>query len=77
MAKHAAGETQASASVKRRNGAAHVEISDDGCGGAVIVAGSGLEGLEGLDDRVAAAGGTFTVQSGPTGTTLAAVVPCE
>ena len=74
IAKHAAGATQASASVQRCNGAAHVEISDDGCGGAAIVAGSGLEGL---DDRVAAAGGTFTVQSGPTGTTLAAMVPCE
>ena len=74
VAKHAAGATRASVSVKQRNGAAHVEISDDGCGGAEILAGSGLEGL---DDRVAAARGTFTVRSGPTGTTFAAVIPCE
>ena len=74
VVKHAAGATRASVSVKQRNGAAHVEISDDGCGGAEILAGSGLEGL---DDRVAAARGTFAVRSGPTGTTLAAVIPCE
>ena len=74
VAKHAAGATRASVSVKQRNGAAHVEISDDGCGGAEILGGSGLEGL---DDRVAAARGTFAVRSGPTGTTLAAVIPCE
>ena len=30
VAKHAAGATRASVSVKQRNGAAHVEISDDG-----------------------------------------------
>ena len=74
VAKHAAGATRASVSIRRRNGATHVEISDDGRGGAAILGGSGLEGL---NDRVAAAGGTFTVQSGPTGTTLAAVIPCE
>ena len=74
VAKHAAGATRASVSVTRRNGATHIEISDDGCGGAAILRGSGLEGL---DDRVAAAGGTFAVRSGPAGTTLVAVIPCE
>jgi signal transduction histidine kinase len=37
-----------------------VEVADDGVGGADAGAGSGLGGL---DDRVAAAGGTLTVES--------------
>ncbi len=61
------------AAISRRNGAACVTIRDDGKGGAAISAGSGLEGL---NDRVAAAGGTFTVASGPGGTTLEATIPC-
>ena len=74
VAKHAAGATRASVSISQRNGVTHIEISDDGHGGAAIVGGSGLEGL---DDRVAAAGGTFSIESGPAGTTLAAAIPCE
>jgi signal transduction histidine kinase len=50
-----------------------VEVVDDGLGGAVESAGSGLEGLR---DRVEAIGGTFEVDSAPGhGTRIAAVVP--
>ena len=37
-----------------------VEISDDGCGGACLTTGGGLEGLA---DRVSAFGGTLTIES--------------
>lgn len=74
VAKHAAGATRASVCVGRDNAGMHVEVADDGSGGATVVDGSGLQGL---DDRVAAAGGVFTVQTGPAGTTLTAVIPCE
>lgn len=72
MAKHSMASS-AEVSITRRNGAACVTIRDDGKGGAVISAGSGLEGLK---DRVAATGGTFNVSSGPSGTTLEATIPC-
>jgi signal transduction histidine kinase len=49
-----------------------IEIADDGVGGAAA-AGSGLQGLH---DRVEAAGGTFTVESPPgRGTRIVAVIP--
>ena len=51
---------------------ASITISDDGPGGAGMHAGSGLQGLS---DRVAAAGGTFRVESGEAGTHLEAIVP--
>ena len=73
VAKHAKA-TNAQVSITRRNGVACVTIRDDGKGGAEIVAGSGLEGL---NDRVAATGGTFNISSGPRGTTLEATIPCE
>jgi signal transduction histidine kinase len=51
-----------------------VEVRDDGVGGAEPLRGSGLRGLE---DRVAAVGGTLTVDSRPgTGTTIRAEIPC-
>ena len=40
----------------------HVEITDDGVGGAALGGGSGLSGLA---DRVAALGGTFELDSPP------------
>ena len=73
VAKHARA-TSAAVSIARRDGAVCIEVRDDGRGGAAISPGSGLEGL---NDRVAAVGGTFSVRSGATGTTLQAVIPCE
>jgi signal transduction histidine kinase len=60
-------------SAERRNGSLVVQVADDGDGGAVAHAGSGLNGLR---DRVAAHGGTFEVRSGGAGTTLIAELPC-
>ncbi len=49
------------------------EVSDDGCGGAAVRAGSGLEGLA---DRLATLDARLTVDSGPAGTRLKTVIPC-
>jgi signal transduction histidine kinase len=50
-----------------------IEVSDDGPGGAGETPGGGLEGLR---DRVEAAGGTFHLQSSEgAGTSLTAVIP--
>ncbi|HWE56490.1 MAG TPA: ATP-binding cassette domain-containing protein [Acidimicrobiales bacterium] len=55
------------------DGELRMEISDDGIGGADETAGSGLLGLRG---RVAAAGGTFHVDSSPErGTTIQVTLP--
>ena len=72
IAKHA-GATTANVSIVHVDGSARVGVTDDGGGGAVLAPGSGLQGL---DDRVAAAGGSFTIRSGPEGTTLEATIPC-
>jgi len=57
----------------REKGMLHIEVSDDGRGGADLRAGSGLLGLK---DRVEALGGTFAVQGAPGGgTTLLADLP--
>jgi signal transduction histidine kinase len=69
--KHADAETVA-VSVARQGGHVHVRISDDGRGGAQPRPGSGLAGLL---DRVAAAGGRLSVESGH-GTRVEAVLPC-
>jgi signal transduction histidine kinase len=54
-------------------GALHVEVRDDGVGGAQIDGGSGLLGLH---DRAAAMDGQLTVDSPPgRGTTIAATMP--
>jgi signal transduction histidine kinase len=51
----------------------HIEIVDDGVGGAAESAGSGLQGLR---DRVEAIGGTFEMNSAPGyGTRVAAAIP--
>jgi signal transduction histidine kinase len=50
-----------------------VSVSDDGTGGASASPGSGLAGL---NDRVIAVGGTLDVESGSSGTTLTARLPC-
>jgi signal transduction histidine kinase len=60
--------------VHREGGCLHIEVRDDGRGGADPESGSGLRGLA---DRVAALGGRFTVISPPgAGTTLKAELPC-
>jgi signal transduction histidine kinase len=60
--------------VERRNGAVEVEIRDDGIGGAEIDDGTGLRGLE---DRVGALEGRFSVHSRTgAGTTVEASIPC-
>jgi signal transduction histidine kinase len=62
-------------SIERRDGFLAVEVADDGVGGADVSRGSGLRGL---DDRVAAVGGTFEVRSeAGEGTVIRADIPCE
>jgi signal transduction histidine kinase len=64
----------AAVSLARENGKLLVEISDDGRGGAAARPGGGLQGLT---DRVAAAGGTLSILSKTgAGTTLRVEVPC-
>jgi len=59
----------------RENGTLHVRVDDDGVGGAVVRRGSGLAGLR---DRVAAHGGTLTIDSpNGGGTHLKVAIPCE
>jgi PAS domain S-box-containing protein len=53
--------------LERRNGQLDVEVGDDGVGGAVFGAGSGLQGLR---DRVEAVSGTLDVSSRPGGGTI-------
>jgi signal transduction histidine kinase len=71
-AKHA-NPTEVRVHIGRRNGAAFVQILDDGIGGASLEQGSGLRGL---CDRLATLGGTIVLASPPgSGTTLVAEVP--
>ncbi|MEO1059904.1 MAG: histidine kinase [Actinomycetota bacterium] len=72
VAKHA-GARSASVEVTRADGTASIRIRDDGHGGATATAGSGLEGL---GDRVSAAGGSLAIDTTPTGTTLEVTLPC-
>jgi signal transduction histidine kinase len=66
--------TRASIRVSRSNGAAVIEIADDGVGGADESAGTGLQGLA---DRVAALDGTQRILSPPgAGTVVTAELPC-
>src|SRR3954449_2179682 len=66
--------TTASVRVSRRDGAAVIEIADDGVGGADETGGTGLQGLA---DRVAALDGTLRVLSPPgAGTMVTAELPC-
>jgi signal transduction histidine kinase len=66
--------TEASVRVSRRDGAAVIEIADDGIGGADETAGTGLRGLA---DRVATLDGTLRILSPPgEGTVVTAELPC-
>jgi signal transduction histidine kinase len=61
-------------SATRQNGSLVVCVHDDGVGGAVPSAGSGLAGMT---DRVAALGGHVSVTSPPgEGTVVTAELPC-
>ncbi|MGE2836287.1 histidine kinase [Mycobacterium sp. SMC-4] len=74
------GATQATVTVRLDETAEelHVTVFDDGCGGAQISdLDSDATGLRGLDERVRAARGTFSVSSPATGPTIiTAVLPC-
>jgi signal transduction histidine kinase len=74
--KHA-DATRVKVSVLRDREELSVEISDDGRGGALPGASPGTgSGLAGLDDRVAALGGSLSVESTPgSGTTVRATLP--
>jgi PAS domain S-box-containing protein len=66
--------SQAVVRVERLGGVLHVEVRDDGRGGARMNGGSGLRGLL---DRVSAIGGTLFVESPEgVGTLLRAELPC-
>ena len=72
--KHAS-PSKVAVSAVRENGTLRVSIADDGLGGAVVRRGSGLAGLQ---DRVAAHGGTLVVVSPRGGGTRIEVgIPCE
>jgi signal transduction histidine kinase len=68
------GATAVTVTARRRGPALLVRVADDGRGGAVEAAGSGLAGLRG---RVGAHDGTMTLTSPPGGpTTLDVELPC-
>jgi PAS domain S-box-containing protein len=67
VAKHSTAK-RAEVRASAENGIVHVEVSDDGVGGALPDG----TGLVGLDDRVAAAGGRLRVESPRGGGTLVA-----
>jgi signal transduction histidine kinase len=74
VAKHAAA-TNAEVSVRELAGRVVVAVTDNGIGGALPDAGSGLRGLA---DRVAAVGGSLRIDSPPgRGTRLEAEIPCQ
>ena len=74
-----AGASHAAVTVRldESAGQLHVTVFDDGHGGARITDGENATGLRGLDERVRAARGTFTVSSPVTGpTVVTAELPC-
>jgi signal transduction histidine kinase len=68
------GATAAEVRLEHRDGALHLQVSDNGTGGADPARGTGLRGIE---RRLGAFDGTLAVQSPPGGPTVAAMVlPC-
>jgi signal transduction histidine kinase len=73
VVKHA-GATVVRVRVARRDGVLHLEVGDDGIGGARPDGGSGLRGIA---DRVDVLGGRLAVDSRPgEGTRLVVELPC-
>ena len=71
--KHA-GASQLDVRVRRDDADVHIEVCDDGCGGARV---GGQGGLRGVRDRVEALGGRFEVADLPGGgTRLRGRLPC-
>jgi signal transduction histidine kinase len=78
VAKHAHA-TQAVVTVRldEATNQLHVSVFDNGRGGAAITTSEEATGLRGLEERVRAARGSFTVSSPATGPTIiTAVLPC-
>ncbi len=75
VAKHARA-TQAAVTVREDGDRVTVRVDDDGRGGAAVTEGRGLQGLR---DRVRAAGGELDVGIGPDarGTTVVAALPTD
>jgi signal transduction histidine kinase len=74
VARHAQA-TLATVAVRVADGAATLEITDDGRGFDPAASGTGF-GIDGMGDRVALAGGTFEVDSAPgAGTTVRVRLP--
>jgi signal transduction histidine kinase len=74
VAKYACASS-ARVKLSRCNGTLHIEVLDEGIGGADPGRGSGLRGL---DDRVSAVRGTFGVETRPEGgTRVFAEIPCD
>ena len=72
VVKHA-GATRVAVRLAAADGTLHIEVADDGCGGAAVDKGSGIRGLI---DRVDVLGGTFELVSPPdAGTTLRVELP--
>lgn len=71
-AKHS-GATAVTVTVVLAGPGLTVEVSDDGCGGALVRPGNGLEGLS---DRLATLDARLSIDTGLTGTTLRTVIPC-
>ncbi|MET0973405.1 MAG: sensor domain-containing protein [Thermoleophilaceae bacterium] len=72
VGKHAQASS-ATVSVTAQDGQLLVEVRDDGTGGADVENGHGIQGLE---DRVGALGGTLAIESPPgTGTGVLATIP--
>ncbi|MEV4016584.1 sensor domain-containing protein [Nonomuraea angiospora] len=73
VSKHARA-SKAEVTISRRGDRLRVRVADDGRGGAVVGAGSGLRGL---GQRVASADGTFAIDSpAGSGTTIEVELPC-
>ena len=71
-AKHS-GAAAVGVDLTQSDGGVSVRVSDDGRGGAD----SSGQGLVGLADRMLMLGGSLRVDTGPSGTTVRAVLPCE
>ncbi|HYJ12104.1 MAG TPA: sensor histidine kinase, partial [Thermomicrobiales bacterium] len=73
IAKHS-GATRARVHIRRRGNWLNLEITDNGRGGANLGQGSGLRGLQ---DRILALDGRFSLSSPPgRGTTIRVEIPC-